>query len=229
MAAHPIVKPLRIVLRQLARPWRALRRPKGTHQVKNSTSYDRYPGIFASVRDYVERHRERPPKLLSFGCSTGEECFALRNLYFPGAVIYGAEIDKRNLAACRAANSDPEIHFIQSSNEQLQEHAPYDVIFAMSVLCRWPETQNIRDASAVYPVTVFDEVCRDLDALLAPGGLLVLYNTNFRFADSPLASNYRVLKDARVPESGFVHKFDRQNRKLEDQASDEVIFIKAEA
>ena len=67
---------------------------RGLHQRSTRTAMDRYPRIFSESRDYFGNQKKL--KILSFGCSTGEEVMTLRR-YFPNAVIVGAEINRRAL------------------------------------------------------------------------------------------------------------------------------------
>src|SRR5579872_1723282 len=56
--------------------WRKLPRPGPTFQISGDTTEDRYPQIFRFVRGELAGRRDL--RLLSFGCSTGEEVFTLR-------------------------------------------------------------------------------------------------------------------------------------------------------
>jgi chemotaxis methyl-accepting protein methylase len=67
------------------------------HQTTALTAMDRYPRIFSACRDFFGDRQDL--KILSFGCSTGEEVLTLRR-YFPSAFITGAEINRRSLASC---------------------------------------------------------------------------------------------------------------------------------
>jgi len=199
--------------------------PQKVHQVKNSTSYDRYPIIFQAVKQSSSNHGLTMP-LLSYGCSTGEECFTLREKYFSTTPILGVDIDKRNLQICRKRNTYSDICFLSSNMVTLTTHAPYQVIFCMSVLCRWPDSEHINDISKLYPFRRFSETLEDIHPLLEVGGLLVIYNASFRFSDTALSSKYRVLDIPAQNESGFVHKFSVGNKKLRDQNYSDCIFIK---
>jgi hypothetical protein len=184
----------------------------GRHQLTSTTSYNRYPEIFTTVRNAFKGHRAADLKILSYGCSTGEECFTL-NEYFPGATIIGADISRLNLARAAWRNRQPNIGFIYSSDENLRAHAPYHLIFCMSVLCRWEDTKDLDDCGHIYPFDKFHATVTELASLLAEGGILVIYNSNFRFEDTDIFSNFEIIP-APVTNSGFVHKFDRNNKRL---------------
>jgi hypothetical protein len=71
----------------------------GCHQGPNKTALDRYPEIFAAAAAAAPNAR----RILSFGCSTGEECVTLAN-YFPNAQIVGTDINPVNLLKARRTN-----------------------------------------------------------------------------------------------------------------------------
>lgn len=56
----------------------------GSHQLVDWTAANRYPEIFAAAAAAAPDAR----RILSFGCSTGEECVSLAE-YFPKAEIIG--------------------------------------------------------------------------------------------------------------------------------------------
>jgi hypothetical protein len=58
-----------------------------------------------------------------------------------------------------------------------------------------------------------------IDALvnhLNTGGMMVIFNSNFRFEDSKAFSinNFEILATPSIKDSGFVYKFDKQNNRL---------------
>jgi hypothetical protein len=156
------------------------------------------------------------PAILSFGCSTGEECFSIRE-YFPYARIFGTDIDRLNISIAKRRNKDQNIIFFHNKEVDVRLFGPYDIIFCLSVLCRWNETAFVTDCSAIYPFNKFEGVLRMLSDNLRDGGLLVLYNSNFRFEDSSLILNYVTIDTPTIADSGFVHKFDKNNRKIHDK------------
>lgn len=182
------------------------------HQLTSTTSYDRYPELFSAAKYYVEGLGLNDIRILSFGCSTGEECFTLRK-YFPHAKIFGTDIDRLNLLQANKFNSDPAIQFFYSNDENIKQHGPYHIIFCMSVLCRWEDTRDLKDCSAVYPFEKFDKTVVQLSDCLVPGGVMVIYNSNFCLEESSVGKLYDIVPVS-LPDSGFVHKFDRNNKRL---------------
>ena len=180
------------------------------HQLTSTTKQNRYPKIFNAARTYCEINS---PKIMSFGCSTGEECFSLRD-YFPTAEIIGVDINVSNLKNATRKNRDANIRFVISKKDNLQKQAPYNIIFAMSVLCRWEETRDIENCAQVYPFEKFEDTIQSLYHLLANGGFMVVYNSNFLIEETQFKDNLKPCIVDEIEESGFVHKFNRNNNKV---------------
>jgi hypothetical protein len=64
----------------------------GIHQISAKTAFNRYPQIFAGAAHAAPNAR----RILSFGCSTGEECATLK-MYFPQAKVVGADLNPVSL------------------------------------------------------------------------------------------------------------------------------------
>jgi hypothetical protein len=167
------------------------------HQTTPRTWMNRYPEIFSTCRTYFAGHTNL--KILSYGCSTGEEVITLRK-YFPSAIITGAEINRRSLAMCRNHKIDDRIAFIHSEHTKIAQCGPFDAIFCMAVLQRTPHTiidQGITNLKHIYPFEKFDHQVAEFDALLKKGGLLIIRHTQYRFSDASVASKYVALETGR--------------------------------
>ena len=66
------------------------------------TAPDRHPALFALAAERLAGTAE--PRILSFGCSTGEEPITLAR-YLPQARIDGLDINPRNVAEARRKNA----------------------------------------------------------------------------------------------------------------------------
>lgn len=199
---------------------------KGQHQMIHNTEYDRYPKIFTICEEYsAGLNPSKELKILSFGCSTGEECMSIRK-YFPSAKIFGVDIDKSTLDSCNKRNKDPNISFMYSNFQNIKKEGPFDMIFCMSVLCRWPDTKYLRNITNIYNFLEFQNTIEEIDKVLVKNGLLVVYNSNFIFSDTSIYSKYQVLYDPQIVESGFVYKFDKNNNRVKESQYKECIFIK---
>jgi SAM-dependent methyltransferase len=193
---------------------RRLRRPvEERFQPYPHTLPDRYPWLFdfaAAALDGVTA-----PRLLSFGCSRGDEVFSLRRR-FPGAAIKGVDIDPGNIAACLARSrplEDDRLSFEAASNTRGEPSGHYDAIFCLAVLCHGDLT--VTRAQKSEPLLCFGDFERavvDLARRLKPGGLLFLHTTNFRFSDTAPAGAFDIVLEARPEQLAPDVLFDREGR-----------------
>lgn len=177
--------------RQLSPELRALERLRREHpgvlfQPYGTTSEDRYPRLFDAL---AERLAHLPaPRILSFGCSTGEEVRALR-ARLPNARITGIDLNPRSLAIARKKDGNPLSQYRLAGRPEDDDR--FDAVLAMAVFRHGVlEAERPMDCSAVLPFARFAEGVAMLDARLDPGGWLALYNSHFRFADTPTAAGY---------------------------------------
>lgn len=187
------------------------------HQLTSTTAVNRYPELFSEVQRIFRSSRNNlEPSILSFGCSTGEECFSLRE-YFKRAKIIGVDINNRNLRKANRKNGDDKIKFLFSSTENIEKEGKYDLIFCLSVLCRWEDTKNVTNCEKIYPFQKFEASVSELTSQLVVGGLLVVYNSNFRFEDTVVFDDFEIVETPSMKDSGFVNKFDSFNNLLTDR------------
>jgi hypothetical protein len=194
------------------------------HQLSNETSPDRYPGIFQACTDHLGS--ASTIKVLSFGCSTGEEIFSLRH-YLPRAALVGIDINRRNIRICRSRpGKDESMSFHHCDGLTFPDRGPYHAIFCLAVLQRTknrePETV---DSTEVYPFARFDAQVAILDGLLDAGGLFVIHHADYRFEDASVAHRYTPLRKDFGMLSGRKY-FDTNNRRSERQFFNPVIFVK---
>lgn len=194
-----------------------------------TNAHDKNRVIKSNWQQAMARYEQEPSlfkpncfKILSFGCSRGQEvCDLLR--MFNHQYITGADISHDALAAARklkdnllcseqlgscvpdsnneffAKTSDDyalvsylgheaQLRFIHSS--ELITGEQYDVVCAMTVLCHHPETVGAQDISKIYPFADFENLLVNIDSLVKTGGLLCLFNANYRLEDSVVSSKY---------------------------------------
>ena len=189
------------------------------------TWMDRYPLLFAACRERLGDSEAL--RLLSYGCSTGEEALTLRR-YFGSAHIIGVEINPKSLAKARQQHADIRITFAPSRPKTIAQLGPYDAIFCMAVLQRTPhmvQARKLESLESVYPFERFDQQLTQLDSVLKPGGLLVVHHTQYVFEHATIAPRYRALEGfSAVPDDG--PRFDRRSRLIETPVETSSIFVK---
>jgi len=176
---------------------------------------NRYPDEYEAVREHLRgrdsNNKASKYKLLSFGCSTGEEAITLATMYYPddggggeNTVIFGVDVHQESVDKARAlwvaATTNkggkiiPEgkVTFFNGKNTSISAHGPYDAMFANSVLCIHP-ADNPRMVIKKYPFEQFESSLAYLDANLKVGGVLAIVNTNYHFSRSEISKRYTPL------------------------------------
>jgi len=184
-----------------------------------TTLPERYPALFDAL---AERLSALPaPRVLSFGCASGEEVRALRRR-MPQARITGIDANARAIALARAA--DPTGDYRCAA--RIEPGEPWDAILALAVFRHGRlKAERPADCSAVLPFARFEAGVAMLDACLAPGGYLAIGNANFRFTDTALAGRYAV-EPPRMPPADGDPRYGPDNRLREGDIYDELLFRK---
>jgi len=192
-------------------------------QTASTTFMDRHPDIF----DFLKlQFGDQQIRLLSFGCSTGEECFSLRN-YLPNAKITGVDINPNSiLTAKKNSLVDGNMEFVCLSPNALHQLGQFDVILALSVLCKNPEAQELNDISSIYPFHRYNSIVSLLDSQLNKNGYLIIRSSNFRLKDSSVFSNYSVVNFEKRRDPKDFPKFDSNNKRLKNYLETEEFFRK---
>jgi SAM-dependent methyltransferase len=194
--------------------YRRFRRPlPGEFQPYYYTQPNRYPWLFEFA---AARVGSRPDlRILSFGCSRGDEVFSLRR-YFPSAAIKGIDINPRQIARCRTrAQRLANVTFGVAATTQGESASSYDAIFCLAVLCNGDlTTSGAQRCDPVLQFERFDRMIGDFARCLKPGGLLLLHTTNFRFCDTTVAPDFDVVYSADAKHLALDVLFDRENRLL---------------
>jgi FkbM family methyltransferase len=195
------------------------------HQKNTATKYNRYPEIFDLCKSIKG---DEKLNILSFGCSTGDEIQTLKDIYFKNSFVDGVDINPECISLCIDKFGKDSIY---EYNEFINSKKTYDVIFAMSVLCKWEDsishkdcTKLVDDCSEIYPFEKFNFVTKLLSEKLNEGGILVIYNSNFCFQDASCYDDFIPIL-YNISDSGFVHKFNKFNKKISVNYND-IIFEK---
>jgi hypothetical protein len=206
----------------------AMSRPANLFQPYVDTCPDRYPEIFG----FLQRQIEPGPnvRLLSFGCSQGDEVFSLRT-YFPEATIVGIDISRGNIRECRRRrrkSGDERIEFVRAGTASRQPEGFYDAVLCLAVLRHGDLGVNLSDSCAdLITFEAFDQTVRELALSVRVGGYLVIEHSNFRFCDSSCAARFQPVAAPALPSAGAITPlFGRDNVRLMDPEYRDVVFRK---
>jgi SAM-dependent methyltransferase len=178
-------------------------------QEANNTRYDRYPEIFRVAQLAAG---PQPRSILSFGCSTGEEPQTLAEKYFPQSRILGVDTSRAVLDRARALTDHlANVTIAPSETAAIAACAPYDVVFAMSVLCRNPAPKDWAD----FPFERFESRVSELAQWLRPGGVFVLVNANYNLTQSRLVRHFDLIVSPEMEAPRQVWKLAPDGRVLE--------------
>ena len=191
------------------------------------TQTNRFPLLFFFVRERLSEVAE--PKILSYGCSTGEEVFSLRD-YFPRAAITGIDINPYSIGLCLerlASLPDRGMTFVCAGSPAAEPAARYDAIFCLSVLRHGDLVAAMPErCDPVLCFQKFEALVADLARCLKPGGYLVLWTCHFRFGDSIVARAFDPV--LRMPQGQISRDtlYGSDNRRLDGVVYDEAVFRK---
>lgn len=182
-------------------------------QFSNYTSINRYAVQWQFLKYFTSAFTHI--QALSFGCAAGQEVCQLAHL-FSNQNITGCDINSdalnsavqliRNLQLdidsgkqCEIDGDFTSISYLGSHAKVRLAYAPhliksspesFNVVAAMTVLCRHPQTLGIKSSEGIYSFSEFESLLHHLDSLVAPHGLLCLFNANYRLEDSVLKDKY---------------------------------------
>lgn len=155
----------------------------------------------------------QPLRILSYGCSTGEELRSLR-AYFPDAILFGCDTNAEALRLAGIRNRGDDCILFESTLNSVYENGPYDIIFAMSVLCRAPDSKHVDDLNSLFPFSKYQDHTSLLTRSLIRKGLLCIHNSNYLFSQSESYSAFRPIRSALLHLNGFVDKFHCNGRRI---------------
>ena len=205
--------------------WLYFFKPNGTFQPFNDTQHDRYPQIFHLVQSALGA--ESRVEILSYGCSTGDEVFSLRQ-YFPRALIKGIDINRANIAVCRdrlKKTFDADIAFATARSTAGEPSGHYDAIFCMAVLRHGSlGLPGVTRCDHLIRFEEFAQTVADFERCLKPGGLLIIRHSNFRLCDAPAGKAFETIM--RLPTDPKTPIFGPDNRLLPDREYPDTAFRK---
>ena len=173
-------------------------------QRSTATFAGRHDFLLRLVARRLDGGRDR--KVLSFGCSEGFECLDIAEA-MPEAQVFGCDVNEKALAAATGRCAGRATIFA-SSSEAMAAHGPFDLITAFNVLCRYPETSGKFDIAKIYPFAEFAEGLAGLDRVLAPGGIIALYNSPYLLDDVAAMAGYVAEPGCITANNGWTEKYE---------------------
>ncbi|HJP69499.1 MAG TPA: class I SAM-dependent methyltransferase [Sphingomicrobium sp.] len=183
----------------------------GRFQPYRHTLPDRYPWLFGFARDALGHIAQ--PRLLSFGCSIGDELESLRGA-FPTALIRGVDISPVAIARCRARfGSDDRISLAVAADTRNEGDGDYDAVFCLAVLCHGDLTRlGAPRSDSLFSFQSFERAVADLARCVRRGGFLFLHAANYRFGDTSTAAQFETVLHAQGDQIATGLLYDRENR-----------------
>jgi len=167
-------------------------RPRNLFQPHATTAVDRYPEELEVVAGAVPD----PARILSFGCSSGEELLSVQSR-FPDARITGIDVNPLAVRTARkrvrAAGLGSQVTLRRAGDASAEQPASYDVVLALAVFRHADLNAAPPHCEPVLSYADFERTVEGLAACVRPGGLLVLRHANFRFSDCPAAASYELV------------------------------------
>jgi 2-polyprenyl-3-methyl-5-hydroxy-6-metoxy-1,4-benzoquinol methylase len=131
-------------------------------QLSHQTKKNRFPKIFESAKSL----KPDAKRILSFGCSTGEEAYTLAEL-FPDAEVVGVDIDHYSIQTARRNNKYTERIFF---HDTIGATGNYDLVTCLMVLF---------SLESPIPWDKFDRIIKEIDPHINSGGLFMLYTCDY--------------------------------------------------
>jgi len=131
-------------------------------QASHMTKEERFPLIF----DSAKKLQPNAKRILSFGCSTGEECQALAKRFDSTVEIVGLDIDHYSVQTARKKNKLPNLYF----TDELGCTGKYDLVTALMVFFCMEEP---------IPKDRFVNCLKKIDRHLNDGGVLMIYTSDY--------------------------------------------------
>lgn len=169
-------------------------RPENLFQPSGFTVPNRYPHILREVKALVQ-DAPRPLRLLSFGCSTGEELLTLDS-HFPGSLMTGIDISAPRLAIAAerlsSLRQQGRLQLFQGASADClpPDLPPFDIVLAMSVFRHHDLEAAPARCSHRLRFADFEKTVTGLAGRVRPGGFLCMTNNHLDFTETAVAAGF---------------------------------------
>jgi len=158
-------------------------------QLSHMTKSNRFPKIFESAKELQPSAK----RIMSFGCSTGEEAMTLAEL-FPDSEIVGVDIDNHSVTTARRNNKFRDRVYFQTDPGATGK---YDLVTCLMVLFSLEKP---------VPVEKWQTAIRLIDKHVNLGGVVMLYTSDYDFKSVEVSGNYEPIRE-------WVRTHERNNKK----------------
>lgn len=191
----------------------SVRFKKHHHQFSNYTQINRYPDLFEMAKQKFDTIEH--PKILSFGCSTGEEVASLSR-YIPHASIVGIDINTWCLKEANRKYASENRRFFHSLSSEFLSLKDFDAIFCLAVFQHPENRHNKNRTESAYPFEQFENQLKELDIKLKSKGLFFIDHCDFNFLETNLMPNYQIAPFDGNQKIRQRPIFNKKNQKLSD-------------
>ena len=196
---------------------------KDYHQKSTYTELDRYPDLFAICQEYFKE--KQGVRVLSFGCSSGEEIFTLKKVLSYGFMM-GIDINEFVLKNARQINIDDKIVFANFSSEVFEKETGFDLILCCAVFQDVRNRTNFDNSRTKYLFKDFEESVLNLDGKLKPKGLILFDHCDFSFEDVSVRGKYIPLNVEGNENFRNRPFYNSMNMKVSDSHSNTRVYMK---
>jgi len=146
-------------------------------QLSNMTCPNRFPRILESAK----KLKPDAKRILSFGCSIGEECFSLADK-FPEAEIVGIDISHYSIQRARSNNKyGSRVNF----HDYIGATGKYDLVTCLMVLFSLDRPLEFER---------WDIVLNEIHQHINLDGLLMIFTSEYDFLRAEIANDYEVIR-----------------------------------
>lgn len=168
--------------------WSSSKFKDGYMQPSGMTKEERYPKIY----DSAAKLKPKAKRVLSFGCSTGEEAFALAKRFPNATQVVGADIDYSRICTARKNNKNTNVYFYDTAAGLGQ----FDVVTALNVFFCLDKP---------IPKENWIKTLEEVAGYVAPGGVLMIFKSDYDPMDVLAKLNFKA-------ENVWNHTHNRNNK-----------------
>jgi SAM-dependent methyltransferase len=167
--------------------WASTKFEDGYMQPSGMTKEERYPKIYDSAASL----KPKAKRVLSFGCSTGEEVFALAKRFPNAERLVGVDLDINRIRDARKTNKQKNVYFYDTAAGL----GTFDVVTALNVFFCLEKP---------IPKDGWTKTLEEAASYVAPGGILMIFKSAYDPMDV-LGKDFKA-------ENTWMHKHNRNEK-----------------